>query len=169
MDLGNRILLNTGISIVDDDIAVQYLLDTGEIPDHIRVVKSSDSISYKQKYLVDISHALEDGHITPDTTFSEEEYDGVLHKIYNTRRIGYDSEAHDYRFTEELDYFERNGHQHLIIKLYRLIQSFRDDGIVWGVGRGSACASYIFYLIGVHDIDSILYKLEFKDFSKENK
>lgn len=47
-----------------------------------------------------------------------------------------------------------------------LIQVFRDNGIVWGVGRGSSVSSYILYLIGVHKIDSMKYNLEISEFLK---
>lgn len=47
-----------------------------------------------------------------------------------------------------------------------LIQVFRDNGIVWGVGRGSSVSSYILYLIGVHKIDSMKYQLEISEFLK---
>lgn len=168
LDLGNRILLNDGTSIVDDDKALRYLLSEGELPEHIRVIRSDDSDLYKQKYRKDISHKLEDIEIVPDTSFDEEEYERIIWSIYNTHRSDeITSDEHDNRFATELDYFVRNGHQHLIVKLHHLIQRFREDGVVWGVGRGSACASYIFYLMGVHDVNSIKYNLDFKEFSKE--
>jgi DNA polymerase III alpha subunit len=40
----------------------------------------------------------------------------------------------------------------------------RKNNIVWGVGRGSSVSSYILYLIGVHKVNSILYKLDINDF-----
>ena len=168
LDLGNRVLLNDGISIVDDDKAARYLLTEGELPDHIRVIQSEDSDTYKSKYGKDISHTLEDIDIVPDTTYDEELYESIIWKLYNSRRDQVDSETHDNRFGMEYDYFASNGHQHLIVKLHHLIQCFREDDVVWGVGRGSACASYIFYLMGVHDVNPILYELEFKEFSKED-
>jgi len=168
LDLDNRILLNDGISIVDDSKAAQYLLDTGELPDHIRVLESDDAEKYRSKYRKDITHKLEDVMIEPDITYNEDEYESIIWELHNTRRDGYIEESHDERFAVEIDYFTRNKHQHLIVKLHHLIQRFREDGVVWGVGRGSACASYIFYLMGVHDVDSISYDLDFKEFSKED-
>ena len=43
----------------------------------------------------------------------------------------------------------------------------RKNKIVWGVGRGSSVASYVLYLIGVHKIDSIKYKLEWQEFLRD--
>lgn len=167
IELTDRVLLNNGISLVDDDKAMRYLLESGELPKHIKVIQSEDSELYKEKYLIDVSHKIEDDVISPDTSFDGDEYESIIWELYNTHRGGYVEELHDERFAIENDYFVRNGHQHLIVKLHTLIQRFRDDGVVWGVGRGSACASYIFYLMGVHDVDSILYDLNFQEFSKE--
>lgn len=45
-----------------------------------------------------------------------------------------------------------------------VINTLQQNNIVWGVGRGSSVSSYVLYLIGVHDVDSIEYDLDFTDF-----
>ena len=45
-----------------------------------------------------------------------------------------------------------------------LVDFMRENGIVWGVGRGSSVASYVLYLIGVHKIDSIKFGLDWREF-----
>ena len=40
----------------------------------------------------------------------------------------------------------------------------KENKIVWGVGRGSSVASYVLYLLGIHKIDSIQYRLDWKEF-----
>ena len=45
-----------------------------------------------------------------------------------------------------------------------LIDFFRKNNILWGVGRGSSVASYCLYLIGVHRINSIEYDLPIEEF-----
>ena len=50
--------------------------------------------------------------------------------------------------------------------LIYLIHSFRENGTLWGVGRGSSVASYCLYLIGVHRVDSIRYDLDIREFLK---
>lgn len=47
-----------------------------------------------------------------------------------------------------------------------IIDTFREKGIVWGVGRGSSVASYILYVLGVHKVDSIKYNLDINEFLK---
>ena len=45
-----------------------------------------------------------------------------------------------------------------------MIDTFRKNDIVWGVGRGSSVASYVLFLIGVHKTDSMLYELDVTEF-----
>lgn len=45
-----------------------------------------------------------------------------------------------------------------------LIDFMKEQGTVWGVGRGSSCASYILYLIGVHSVDAVKYNLDCSEF-----
>lgn len=47
-----------------------------------------------------------------------------------------------------------------------LVDIFRKNNIVWGVGRGSSVSSFCLYLIGVHKIDSLKYDLDIEDFLK---
>ena len=42
----------------------------------------------------------------------------------------------------------------------------RANNVVWGVGRGSSVASYVLFIIGVHKIDSVKYKLPINEFFK---
>lgn len=62
-------------------------------------------------------------------------------------------------------YQERNLTDVLRLFIF-LVDYFRENGVVWGVGRGSSVASYILYLIGVHKINSIDFNLQIEEFLK---
>lgn len=47
-----------------------------------------------------------------------------------------------------------------------IVDTLRENNIVWGVGRGSSVASYCLFLIGIHKIDSIKYDLPLEEFFK---
>lgn len=64
---------------------------------------------------------------------------------------------------ELLLYQERNLFP-LLRQLKYMIDTWRSNNIVWGVGRGSSVASYVLYLIGVHRINSIYYDLDIEEF-----
>jgi DNA polymerase III alpha subunit len=45
-----------------------------------------------------------------------------------------------------------------------LIDYFKENNVVWGVGRGSSCASYILFIFGLHCVDCIKYDIDCKEF-----
>jgi len=72
------------------------------------------------------------------------------------------------RVNTELKLFIQHGMFDLLSYLKYLVDTMRENKIVWGVGRGSSVASYILYIIGVHRINSIKYNLDINEFLKEN-
>jgi DNA polymerase III alpha subunit len=68
------------------------------------------------------------------------------------------------RVSEELEAFIQRGMMDLLFYLKYLVDTMKENGIVWGVGRGSSVASYVLFLIGVHKIDSIKYNLDWQEF-----
>ena len=50
--------------------------------------------------------------------------------------------------------------------LIYFVDTLRANNVVWGVGRGSSVASYVLFIIGVHKIDSVKYKLPINEFFK---
>jgi DNA polymerase III alpha subunit len=68
------------------------------------------------------------------------------------------------RLVEELEEFRARNMLPLLKVLKYLVDTFRKNNIVWGVGRGSSVASYALFLIGIHKIDSIKYNLDWHEF-----
>jgi len=66
----------------------------------------------------------------------------------------------------ELKLFIQHGMFDLLFYLKYLVDTMRNNNIVWGVGRGSSVSSYVLYLIGIHKIDSLKYKLDINEFLK---
>lgn len=55
-----------------------------------------------------------------------------------------------------------------VLRLFKyIIDKFKENNIIWGVGRGSSVASYILYLMEVHRVDSLKYGLDIKEFLKD--
>lgn len=69
-----------------------------------------------------------------------------------------------HRISLELKIFEKKGLTDLLRVLIYIINTLEQNKKVWGVGRGSSVSSYVLYLLGVHDIDSVLYDINFSDF-----
>ena len=68
------------------------------------------------------------------------------------------------RVGKELLLYQQRDMFGLLCFLVYLVDTMRDNNVVWGVGRGSSVASYVLYLIGVHKIDSIYYDLDVDEF-----
>ena len=70
------------------------------------------------------------------------------------------------RVIDELAEFNKRNMRMVLRYMIYLVDFMRENNIIWGVGRGSSVSSYILYLIGIHRIDSIKYKLDYSEFFK---
>jgi len=70
------------------------------------------------------------------------------------------------RILMEWDLFEERDMIQVLRCLIYLVASFRENGIVWGVGRGSSVASFALYLIGIHKVNSLAFDLDVREFLK---
>lgn len=68
------------------------------------------------------------------------------------------------RVGKELLMYAEREQLDLLKYLKYLVDTMRQNNIVWGVGRGSSVASFVLYLIGVHKINSITYNLDIEEF-----
>lgn len=68
------------------------------------------------------------------------------------------------RVQYELNVFIQLELVELLKTLIYIIDKFKEQNVVWGVGRGSSVSSYVLYLLEVHDIDSVSYELDFNEF-----
>lgn len=68
------------------------------------------------------------------------------------------------RVGQELLLYQERDLFPLLRQLKYIVDIWRKNNIVWGVGRGSSVASYVLYLIGVHRINSIYYDLDITEF-----
>jgi DNA polymerase III alpha subunit len=68
------------------------------------------------------------------------------------------------RLSEEIILFSQFKLYDILRVLLYIIDEMKNQNIVWGVGRGSSCSSYILYLIGLHEIDVVKYDIPISDF-----
>jgi DNA polymerase III alpha subunit len=76
------------------------------------------------------------------------------------------TEAELQRVGQELILYQERDLFNLLRFMKYLVDTLRQNKLVWGVGRGSSTASYVLYLIGVHRIDSLFYDLDIAEFLK---
>jgi DNA polymerase III alpha subunit len=100
-----------------------------------------------------------------DTWFMPNEY-----KCFNIHQFLIDSCKNDEelaRIAYEIGVYEERNLLPLLRYIKYLVDTMRENKIVWGVGRGSASASYVLFKIGIHKIDSIKFRLDVSEFFKE--
>ena len=68
------------------------------------------------------------------------------------------------RVEQELEAYKERGLIPVLRYMIYLVDTMRENNIVWGVGRGSSVASYVLYIIGIHRINSIAYDLDWREF-----
>ena len=70
------------------------------------------------------------------------------------------------RVVEELRLFAKHDMIPMLKTMKYVVDTLRANNVIWGVGRGSSVASYVLFIIGVHKIDSVKYKLPINEFFK---
>jgi hypothetical protein len=75
-----------------------------------------------------------------------------------------DSDAKLQRCGEELLLFQERNLFDLLRYLKYLVDTLRDNRMIWGVGRGVKWPVTCVYLLGVHRIDSMFYDLDAREF-----
>ncbi len=93
---------------------------------------------------------------------------GLIHKVREEENIESLEDVQIYerwhRVQAELIMYKELQLLPVLRAIIYVINTLQDKNIVWGVGRGSSVSSYVLYLIGVHDVDSVKYDLDFTDF-----
>lgn len=82
--------------------------------------------------------------------------------VYFANKISTNEQA--VRVVEELALFEEHGLEPMLRFMIYLVKVMQDNNILWGVGRGSSVSSYLLFLVGLHQVDSIKYNLDIKEF-----
>ena len=176
--LHDRELRYDGISIVQPEKLAELLLQ-GVEPRQLRVTELSEDVqlfndnvpeadqlrvSSNEPVSINLNWQLPARYLELDiwqhVARIYEERAPDLHLTYTPQQ--YDS-ALDRVFTE-LAEIEKRGMVQFIQTLIYILDVFREQGVVWGVGRGSSCASYVLFLIGLHSVDCIRYDVPLTEF-----
>lgn len=163
--LENRVLFKDGKSLATDEFILNMIAKTGDIPEYLLAMESFDSRQFDYKYSRHITPDDNDAMVEPEyynsTVFSD-----LIEFLYDNKRDNTSDIEHGDRLDSELKFFCDNQKEGFLCNIKDFIDTLYRDGVVWG-GRGSSCASYALFLIGVHPVNPIKYEINFKEFSKE--
>lgn len=73
-------------------------------------------------------------------------------------------EIGEIRLNNELQEFKRRNLTDFLRTVIYVVSEFKSKGVIFGVGRGSSCASYLLYKIGLHCVDSLKYNISLTEF-----
>jgi DNA polymerase III alpha subunit len=122
-----------------------------------------DKFDYLDKYIEPDTSLEQFDKNLQDNWFMPDEYKNMDIEEFLVEKC---PEENYERLIDELTLFRQYNFIMVLKYLKYLVDTMRENNIVWGVGRGSSVASYCLYLLGVHKIDSIKYDLDIREFLK---
>ena len=98
-------------------------------------------------------------------------YDMSLHAFSKKVAEGKIEEDETYasRLMDELQEMNNRNMFPFIRCLVYVRDKFRENRVVWGVGRGSSCACLVMYLLDINKVDPVKYEIPMEEFFKPEK
>jgi len=173
-ELADRVLYSDGDSVVPVD-NIMSLLSAGANTNGIYVDSITDDIAQFNKFVapddqIKVKTSTRDNDISWNLPQEYADIDPAEYVIdqFNKMRS---EEGHtpceadrQQRLATELSLYKNMGLFPVLTVLIYIINTLREKNVVWGVGRGSSVSSYVLYIMGVHDVDSVEYDLDIRDF-----
>lgn len=131
------------------------------------VVEFNNKVDTRSEFATGDEKPLSHDWMIPSFYQNLDIYGYVLHKLDEY----IDPSSPEYanymdRISLELEYLESTNSLPFIQCIVFLLDEMTSRGMFWGVGRGSSCASLVLFVIGLHKIDPIIYKIPLSDFFK---
>jgi DNA polymerase III alpha subunit len=187
-DLGDRILRFDGVSEVQPDQLAQYLL-LGIAPSQLRVAGSEADVAQFNEQVaaedelriagpepinIDLTWQLPKKYMELNLEIhmfgTLEERMGLVQSSPEMKDLDYDmTELHKAmcRVQAELDEVKKRGMEEFMRTVIFILDELKKNNVVWGVGRGSSCASYLLFLIGLHVVDCVKMDVPMEEFFHE--
>lgn len=180
--LKNRVLWYDGHISFNVDQLTDFILNGGEITEKIHINALSEDIikfkTFNPNLELNVKKDLE--HLNKTWNVPETFKNLSIHKYIHdkflqeiTHKENINSPLSDDqvnvrvdRIRAELELYKKNDMFIILRTIIYIIDVFKKNGVIWGTGRGSSCASYILYLIGLHNVDSVEYDIDISEFFK---
>lgn len=156
----------------EDDICRLYLLDPGRTISHIltdNAISISDILELENK--PNIEKYIE-SNLSINEFDTKNQSQWLMPESYKQLDIAKyvldlcQSNDELQRVGQELLMYQERDMFDMLRYLKYLVDTMRQNNIVWGVGRGSSVASFVLFLLGVHRINSLYYDLSIDEFLK---
>lgn len=175
LDLEDRIITDTGSTVAKHNLLMS-LVTSGQSIDDVPFVPHPDialyhhlngtaktSMEWKQSERMDGPPISSYYWITPEPykSMNIAEYCGE-----RLDQLGLDTQMYQHRLMEELNRVEDRRMGHFLRCLVWVTDTMRTNQVLWGLGRGSSCASLILFLLGVNKVDPVKYDIPMEEFYK---
>lgn len=174
LDLGDRFLWPDGDVTVDPDKLTEYIFKLSGSLSKLRVthltpeIKSFNQIS---DHPISVKSDLDLTIFPPDWVLPDRykylDVGGFIMGLVDSveKDSLYDRRLE--RLSHEIWLFKKLELDNVLRCLIYVIDVMREKNVVWGVGRGSSCSSYLLYLLGLHLVDPVKYDIKISDFLKD--
>jgi DNA polymerase III alpha subunit len=170
MKLDNRTILSDGTVILSEQGLFELIYQ--ELPiDELTTEKTSDTQLYNEtiklldsdfKQLILTDKELYEDYLWDQDWPTPDEYKSIDLKKHLIDKCSTAEEIQ--RIEEEWILYEKNALIPMLYHLLFLIDNWRSQNVVWGVGRGSSVGSFILYKLGLNRINPLEYDLSIQDF-----
>lgn len=170
----DRELRFDGVSIIHPDLLAEAFL-RGLQPNDLRLTELTEEarlfnevadeelrVAGQEPVRLSFEWQLPEPHLSMDLQATV-----VARAVDRLKELNYPEELHlqaCQRVQDELEEIERRGMVEFMRTIIYILDVFKRDGVVWGVGRGSSCASYVLYLLGLHAVDCVVYNVPMTEF-----
>jgi DNA polymerase III alpha subunit len=174
IDLEDRVVTDSGNVVAKHSLLVKKAL-SGEVFTNLPAVPHPDITRYNhktEKRPVDLWEDNSEFEGPPESSYEwtiPPEYKKLnIEELAVNKMVemGLTDEAYIERLSFELEAMKERDMIPFIRCLVYTIDRFRKKGVVWGIGRGSSCASLVLFVLGVNRVDPVKYDIPRKEFFK---
>jgi len=172
VELNNRTLWFDGTSQVDPALVPELFLG-GVPPELIALTEENDDTrqfnQFSEEHLAvgkDKNRPLNMSWKVPQEYMKMDLDREVQERLIDFLTINNRIAAAPYqeRIKAEMMEIKTRGMEQLVKALMYVIDELVKTKTVWGVGRGSSCASLVLFIIGLHKVDPIKYGIAMEEF-----
>lgn len=70
------------------------------------------------------------------------------------------------RIVEEVEQIKITKSENVFKCIIYILDTMKNKGVFWGLGRGSSCSVYLFFLLELHAVDCVKYDIHYSEFFK---
>ena len=176
-ELAGRTLRFDGVSVIEPGELARFLL-LGVPPSKLRVTEETEDVRTLNEQasdedrvpvdgdepIIDLSWQLppEYANLNINTYFANLFFDEQKQAELAYSPTVFDAAVD--RIGAELMEIEKRGMTEFFRTVVYILDKLREHKVVWGVGRGSSCASYLLFLAGLHVVDCVTMEVPLDEF-----